>query len=119
MNGPVTNDRPCVHHWKISSPTPGTETVNGTCLKCGASRVYRAWIPEIENVWEGSHPLSERSVQNTVFRRVRCIVCGNRMMGLKVRHGDGLIPSGQYSCAECGTVAHWSREKGFVIIRNA
>jgi hypothetical protein len=43
----------CVHHWRIEEQN-GTDTVMGTCAKCGATRPYSAssyidWNPYAVN----------------------------------------------------------------------
>ncbi len=52
----MTDMMPCVdgtraHHWRLEPPTPARPTVPARCLRCGAKRVYRAYLHEIEEDW--------------------------------------------------------------------
>jgi hypothetical protein len=49
---PPCADGTQAHRWRLASPTPGVPTVTARCLRCGAERVFRAYLDELEGSWK-------------------------------------------------------------------
>lgn len=39
------------HRWRVETPQRGQELVSARCLRCGATRTYRAYLDEIDGHW--------------------------------------------------------------------